>query len=168
MQQALLTSIESLSAILLLTSSPLKLCHVGWGQMHFQVSPEIFYWVPAQDGAGPLKDIHRVIYKPLLLCVGCCACPVGRWTACPSEIPNALDWVFIKANLNIFVHWAFLLLWQVPQSLPLKNSPTAWGCYQHTLLLGWYSAGDKQCLLSFKHDAWNWGSSDQIILFLRV
>ncbi len=44
------------------------------------------------------------------------------------------------------VHWAFLLLWRVPQSLPLKNSPTAWGCYQHTLLLDWYSAGDEQCL----------------------
>ncbi len=42
------------------------------------------------------------------------------------------------------VHWAFLLLWRVPQTLPLKNSPTAWGCYQHTLLLGWYSAGDEQ------------------------
>ncbi len=42
------------------------------------------------------------------------------------------------------MHWAFLLLWRVPQSLPLKNSSTAWGCYQHTLLLGWYSAGDEQ------------------------
>ncbi len=29
-------------------------------------------------------------------------------------------------------------------SSTLKNSPTAWGCYQHTLLLGWYSAGDEQ------------------------
>ncbi len=48
------------------------------------------------------------------------------------------------ANLNILVHWAFLLLWWVPRSLPLKNSPTAWGCYQHTLLLGWYTAGDEQ------------------------
>ncbi len=68
------------------------------------------------------------------------------------------------------MHWAFLLLWRVPQSLLLKNSPIAWGGYQHTLLLGWYSAGDEQCLLSFKHDAWNWGSSDQnqIILFITV
>ncbi len=39
-----------------------------------------------------------------------------------------------------------------PRSAPLtcsgpchwKNSPTAWGCYQHTLLLDWYSAGDEQ------------------------
>ncbi len=34
MRQALLISIWQLSAILLLTSSPLKLCQVGWGQMH--------------------------------------------------------------------------------------------------------------------------------------
>ncbi len=65
------------------------------------------------------------------------------------------------------MHWAFLLLLRVPQSLLLRNSPTAWSCYQHTLLLGWYSAGDAQCWLSF-NDAWNWGSSDQRILFLRV
>ncbi len=42
------------------------------------------------------------------------------------------------------MHWAFLLFWWVPQSLLLKNSPTALGCYQHTLLLWWYSAGDEQ------------------------
>ncbi len=42
------------------------------------------------------------------------------------------------------MHWAFLILWWVPQSLPLKNSSTAWGCYQHTLSFGWYSAGDEQ------------------------
>ncbi len=42
------------------------------------------------------------------------------------------------------MHWAFLLFWWVPQSLLLKNSSTAWGCYQHTLLLGCYSAGDEQ------------------------
>ncbi len=34
MWQALLISIWQLSAILLLTSSPLKLCHVGWGHTH--------------------------------------------------------------------------------------------------------------------------------------
>ncbi len=33
---------------------------------------------------------------------------------------------------------------------------------------GWYSAGDEQCLVFFKHDVWNWGSPDQRILFLTV
>ncbi|WP_213080760.1 hypothetical protein, partial [Escherichia coli] len=43
----------------------------GWmgADAHFQVSPEIFDWVQGQAVAGPLKDIHRVVYKPLLLCV---------------------------------------------------------------------------------------------------
>ncbi len=35
---------------------------------HFLVSPEIFDWVQAQTVAGPLKDIHTVVYKPLLQC----------------------------------------------------------------------------------------------------
>ncbi len=45
----------------------------GWmgADVHFQVSPEIFDWVQAQAMAGPLKDIHRVAFKPLLLCVSC-------------------------------------------------------------------------------------------------
>ncbi len=34
---------------------------------HSQVSPEIFDWVQSQAVAGPLKGIHRVVYKPLLL-----------------------------------------------------------------------------------------------------
>ncbi len=41
-------------------------------------------------------------------------------------------------------------------------------CYQHTLLLGWYSASDEQFLITFKLDAWNRGSSDQGIMFLTV
>ncbi len=42
----------------------------GWmgADAHFQVSPEIFDWVQSQAEAGPLKDIHRVVYKTLLLC----------------------------------------------------------------------------------------------------
>ncbi len=53
-----------------------------------------------------------------------------------------------------------------------EKHPHSMSCYQHTLLLGWYSACDEQCLLSFKHDTWRLsfirGSSDQIILFLTV
>ncbi len=40
--------------------------------------------------------------------------------------------------------------------------------YRHTLLLRCYFAGDEQWLVSFKNDAWNWGSSDQRILFFTV
>ncbi len=51
-------------------------------------------------------------------------------------------------------------------SSTLKNSPTAWGCYQHTLLLAWYSAGEEQSW--FPSNMMLWGSSDQIILFLTA
>ncbi len=46
--------------------------------------------------------------------------------------------------LCTLLHSAFPQPLPVSQSLPLKNTLTAWGCYQHTLLLGWYSAGDVQ------------------------
>ncbi len=51
----------------------------GWMGVdaHFQVSPEIFDWVQSQAVAGSLKNIHRVVYKPLLLCASG-HCPVGR------------------------------------------------------------------------------------------
>ena len=38
---------------------------------HFEFSPEMFVWVQVSALAGPLKDIHRVVPKPLLLCLGC-------------------------------------------------------------------------------------------------
>ncbi len=66
----------------------------------------------------------------------------------------------------MLVHWAFILFWWVSQSLPLKNSPTAWGCYQHTLLLGWYSAGNGQRL--FPSSMMLSIEVQQRILFLRV
>ncbi len=66
------------------------------------------------------------------------------------------------------VHWAFLLLWRVPRSLPLKNSP-----HRMMLLPAHFTLGMVLCMWwaeldSFKHDVLNWGSSDQIIFFLRV
>ncbi len=65
MRQALLINFCQLPAICLFTSQALS-GRVG-ADAHFQVSPEIFDWVQAQALAGPLKDIHRVVYKPLLL-----------------------------------------------------------------------------------------------------
>ncbi len=53
-------------------------------------------------------------------------------------------------------------------SVPAAEKHPHRDCYQHTLLLGCYSACDEQSWFSFRHDAWNWGSSDQRILFLRV
>ncbi len=98
---------------------------------HFQVSPEIFDCVQAQAVAGLLKDIHRVVYKPLLLCaLG--HCHVRRWTFCPVWGSECSGLGF-HYNLNLLVHWVFLLLWRVSQSHSMS-------CYQHTSLLGWFQS----------------------------
>ena len=57
-----------------LTADPLQLCQVGWeASLHsyFQVSPEMFDPVQAPALAGTLKDIQRLVPKPLLRCPGC-------------------------------------------------------------------------------------------------
>ena len=54
-------------------ADPLKLCQVGWGALlHscFLVSPEILDRVQVWTLAGPLKDIKRLVPKPLLCCLG--------------------------------------------------------------------------------------------------
>ena len=56
------------------SADPLKVCEVGWGpsvHSHFQVSPEISDWVQVRALTWQLKDIHRVVPKPLLRCLGC-------------------------------------------------------------------------------------------------
>ena len=66
---------------------------------HFQVSPEIFDWVQVRALAELLKDIHRVVLKPLLLSLGCALSIIVWLEGEPSgqcEILSALDQVFIK------------------------------------------------------------------------
>ncbi len=84
------------------------------------------------------------------MCVWCCLGCVLRVTvmlegepSAQSEVLSAVEQVFIDIFVLCSI-WLFLQPWPVSQSLPLKNTPTVWGCYQHTLLLGWYSAGDEQ------------------------
>ena len=44
-------------------SSLQVLCYVRWC---FSVSPGMFIWIQVRALLGPLKDIHRVVQKPLL------------------------------------------------------------------------------------------------------
>ena len=56
------------------SAGPLKLYQVGLGESlhsYFQVSPEIFDRVQVRALAGSLKDIQRLVLKPLLHCLGC-------------------------------------------------------------------------------------------------
>ena len=44
--------------------------HGEWTAIYFQVSPQNeFDWFQVRVLAGPLKDIHRVVPKPLLHCL---------------------------------------------------------------------------------------------------
>ena len=52
---------------------PLKLCKVGMGislHSYFQVPSEMFDLVQVWALARPLKDIQRLVPKPLLRCLG--------------------------------------------------------------------------------------------------
>ncbi len=144
MRQALLISIWQVSAILLLTSSPLKLCQVGWGQTHmFRFLQKYLIGFKLRLWLGHSKKFTGLSISHSAVCLGPLSLLEGEPSA-QSEVLNALDWVFIKA---ISIFWCIELFFYSDQSsqyLLLKNSPTAWGCYQHTLLLGWYSVGEAQ------------------------
>ena len=84
------------------STDPLKLCQVEWGALlhsYFQVSPEMFNLVQVQALAGPVKDIQRLVPKPLLHCLGCVLRVVVLLEGEPSpksEVLNALEKGFIK------------------------------------------------------------------------
>ncbi len=107
---------------------------------------------------------HTKTFTALCISHSCCVLRVivlleGEHSAQP-EVLNALDWVFIKA---ISIFWCIEHFFYSDESLPLKNRPTAWGCYQHTSLLGWSSAGDEQSWFPSNINAWNQGRRALII-----
>ncbi len=167
MRQALHISIWQLSAILLLTSSPLKLCQVGWGQMHiFRFLQKYLIAFKPRLWLG-----HSKTFTELSVSHSCCVLRVivlleGEPSA-QSEVLNALGWVFIKA---ISIFWCIELFFYSDESL----SPCRWKTApQLKLQPAHFTFGMVLCrwwaeLVSFKHDVWNWGSSDQIILFFTV
>ena len=84
------------------SADTLKLCQVGWAELlhsYFQVSPEMFDWVQVWTLAGPLKDIQRLVPKPLLRCLGCVLRVIVLLEGEPSpqpEVLSTLEQVFIK------------------------------------------------------------------------
>ena len=81
---------------------PIKLCQVGWGvslKSYFQVSPEMFDWVPVRALAGQLKDIQRLVPKVLLRCLGCVLRVLVLLEGEPSaqsEVLSSLEQGFLK------------------------------------------------------------------------
>ena len=98
----ILKLIKSSSFLPFFSADPLKLCQVGWGALlhsYFQVSPEMFDRVQVRALAEPLKDIQRLVLKPLLCCLGCVFRVVvllGDEPSPQSEVPSALELIFIK------------------------------------------------------------------------
>ena len=88
------------SPILLCRS--VKLCQVGLGALlhsYFQVPPEMFDQVQVRALPGPLKDIQRLVPKPILHCLGCFLRVVVLLEGEPSpksEVLGALEQVFIN------------------------------------------------------------------------
>lgn len=86
---SLFISIWQLSAILLHSSSSVNFLLLGLGQMH------IFRFLqkPLIDvlEVGPLRAIHRVVFKPLLLCAFRVMVPLEDEPSVQSELLNALD-----------------------------------------------------------------------------
>ena len=81
---------NSISVIWIIYSIQLKYLHV---------SPEMFDRVQVRDLAGPLKDIHRLVPKPFLHCLGCVLrviVPLEGEPSPQSEVLSALEQVFIK------------------------------------------------------------------------
>ncbi len=118
-RQALHIRIWQLSAIVLLTSSPLKLCHVGWGQTHiFRFLQKYLIAFKPRLWLG-----HSRTLTELSISHSCCVLRVivlleGEPSA-QSEVLNALDWVFIKA---ISIYWCIELFFYSDESL----SPCHW------------------------------------------
>ena len=64
---------SKLELLQLFSADPLKLRQVGWGaslHSYFQVFPEMFDRVQVRTLAEPLKDIQRLVTKPLLCRLG--------------------------------------------------------------------------------------------------
>ncbi len=128
---------------------------------HFQVSPEIFDCIQAQ-AVG-----HSRTFTELSISHSCCVLKVivlleGE-PSVQSEVLNALDWVYIKAQY----FGAFLLLWS-PSVPAAEKQP-----HSMRLLPAHFTLGMVLCrwwkeLVAFQHEAWNWGLSNQIISFLTV
>ena len=86
----------------LFSADPLKLCKIGWGaslHTYFQISPEMFDRVQVRAMAGPLKDIQKLVPKPLLRCLGCVLRVIVLLEGEPShqsKVLNAMEKIFIK------------------------------------------------------------------------
>jgi len=84
-------------------------------------------WLGHSKTFTELSIIHSCIV--FTVCFGSLSC----WKA--NFLPSPRFWMLWTRFALRLTLYILLLLWQVSPSLPLKNTPTAWGCYTYTLLL---------------------------------
>ena len=90
------------------SADPLKLCQVVWGvslHSYFQVSSEMFDQVEVWALAGPLKDIQRLVPKPLLHCLGCVLRVIALLEGKPS--PSLRSWALwntLLCSIHLFLY----------------------------------------------------------------
>ncbi len=156
MRQALLISIWQLSAIFL-TSSPLKLCQVGCGQtLIFRFLQKYYIGFKLRLWLG-----HSRTFTELWIRHSCCVfksiVPLEGKSSARLRFWMLWIWVFIKA---ISIFWCIELFFYSDESFsPCHIADFTFGM----VLCRWWAE-----LHSIQQDAWNWASSDQIILFLTV
>ena len=103
------------------SADPLKLCQVGWEVMlhsYFQVSPEMFDGVQVQALARPLKDIQRLVPKPLLCCLECVLMVIVLLEGEPSpqaEVQSALE----QVSSRIALYFSPFIFPSILTSLPV-------------------------------------------------
>jgi hypothetical protein len=108
------------------SADPLKLCQVGWVALphnYFQVSPEMLDRVQVRALAGPLKDIQRLVRKPLhvlAVCLG--SLPCWKVNLCASLRSWAL-WSRFSSGISLY--FAPFLFPSILTILPVpdKTSP---------------------------------------------
>ena len=102
----------------LFSADLLKLPSSDWmGTVSEQVSPEMFDWFQVRALAGPLEDIHRVVPKSLLHCLGCVSC----WKV--NLRPSPRSWaLWTRFSLRISL---YIALFSFPSTLTSPSVPSA-------------------------------------------
>ena len=87
---------------------------------YFQVSPEVFDRVQVRALAEPLKDIQRLVPKPLLCCLGCVHRVIVLLEGDPlpqPEVLSALKQVFVEESWYSWSESPLGAFWQTPSGL---------------------------------------------------
>ncbi len=152
MWQAFLISTWQLPAISLLTSSPLKLCLVGWGQMHisrllqkYLIGFKLRLWLGHSRTLTALCISHSCyVLRVIVLLEG--------ESSAQSEVLNALNWVSLRPS-QYFSALSFSSTLMSPSVPAVEKQP-----HSMRLLPAHFTFGMVLCrlwaeLVSFKHDA---------------